>query len=128
MRQVIAHSWSELVNAPLQHGITSPARSFSRLTTSLLWLPPSVLLMMTAIACATATPEDVRRWASLVMTTFLPSLFFSFAGVASASGTLRAHPATRMPGHCLLILYGLTPFLVLAALIVGALLATTASS
>ena len=95
-----------------------------RLTKALLILPTTALLLVTAHFFLADIPEgQSRRAASHILLTFLASYFFSFAGVASASNTMKTYPATKTVQNISLTWYGLVPHLFLCAFIISGLVA-----
>jgi len=67
--------------------------------------------------------DESRRFTSNHMLVWAASCFFSFAGVASASNTMKVYPATKTLGNYLLAWYGALPFLVIGILLAAAVVA-----
>ena len=91
---------------------------FNGLTRALLILPTSALLLATTYLFLADIPQDEsRRVTSNHMLILAVSCFFSFAGVASASNTMKVFPAAKTFRNYLLTWYGALPFLAIVILL-----------
>ena len=98
---------------------------FNRLTKALLLAPSSILLLVASITLTVVPLEHTRQATSVLLMTFLASCFFSFAGVASASNTMKVNPATRTARNMLLAGYGLLPFFLLGGSLLTGIIGTS---